>query len=214
MVASKSLLLDIDGVLVRDRELMTHVTSKCVSYVRSKLPECKDPAETNRVLYLSHGHTARGLEKVFGIDTRDFNARVYDKKLIGHLADILAAEQFQAEAAEIHSLTKQGWKLRLFTNAPWIWASKVALAIGDDVSVRCPGNPCESALKPEIESYMFSFDDLNVLVDDSLKNLGTARYLPGWKCIHFTDGPKDNALWCPQVSSIKEIVTNLSSLDT
>jgi FMN phosphatase YigB (HAD superfamily) len=204
-MSGKSLLLDVDGVLVRNKELMNHVRDNCVKYVQAKLPECKDPAETNRILFLSHGHTARGLEKGFNIDTRDFNAKVYDKKLLAHLADVLATDEFQREAAEIHSLTKYGWKLRLFTNSPWVWAAKVGLAIGDDVIVKCPGNPCESPLKPEIEAYIFTFDDLNLMVDDSLKNLGTARYLTNWKCVHFTDGPKENTLWCPQVQSISEL---------
>ena len=47
-MAFKSLLLDIDGVIVRDKELEKHIKKNCVSYVKSKLPECKNPDETNR----------------------------------------------------------------------------------------------------------------------------------------------------------------------
>lgn len=211
-MAGKTLLLDVDGVLVRDRLLMDHVKENCVSYVRAKLPETKDPYETNRLLFLGYGHTARGLEKGFGIDTRDFNKKVYTKRLLAHLADVLATEEFQREAAQIHTLTRDGWKLRLFTNAPWVWASKVALAIGDDVGIKCPGNPCDSPMKPEVEAYVFPFEDTNVMVDDSLKNLGTARYLSNWKCIHFTEGSKDPTTFCPQVQSIPELCTLVRTL--
>jgi len=213
-MAYKSLLLDVDGVLVRDRLLMHHVSENCAKYVRSKLPECKDERETNRVLYLAHGHTARGLQRVFKADTSDFNKKVYDASLMNHLADVLSSKQFQDEAAQIHELTNEGWNVKLFTNAPWVWAAKVALAIGDTVAIKCPGNPAESPLKPEPEAYAFPVHHLNVFVDDSLKNLGTARYLANWQCVYFSEGPKENNLWCPQVGSIWELGLLARSIDT
>lgn len=212
-MAFKSLLLDIDGVLVRDKELLNHVRKNCVSYVKAKLPDCKDPAEANRLLYLSSGHTARGLQHGFGVDVSDFNKKVYNKNLIDHLASVLAEPNFQDEAAQIHELTRDGWAVTLFTNAPWIWASKVGLAIGDEVYVRCSGNPMETPLKPEAEAYKFPVHHLNVMVDDSLKNLGTARFLPNWKCVHFTD-KKEHNMWCPQVESVWELCLLVRSIDT
>ena len=212
-MAYKSLLLDVDGVLVRDKLLMAHVNENCVSYVRSKLPHCKDPHETNRLLYLAHGHTARGLQRGFQLDVSDFNQKVYDKSLMNHLADVLATEEMQKEAADLHSLTHEGWNLKLFTNAPWIWASRVALAIGADVTINCPGNPSESPLKPDVEAYAFPNHHLNVFVDDSLKNLGTARFLPNWKCVHFTDKNEHN-MWCPQIGSVWELCLLARSIDT
>lgn len=212
-MAFKSLLLDIDGVIVRDKELEKHIKKNCVSYVKSKLPECKNPDETNRLLYLAHGHTARGLQRGFGIDVSDFNQKVYDKNLMDHLANVLSEPTFQDEAAQIYELTRDGWTVTLFTNAPWIWASKVGLAIGDVVNVRCSGNPAETPLKPEAEAYKFPVHHINIMVDDSLKNLGTARFLPNWKCVHFTD-KKEHNMWCPQVESVWEICMLVRSIDT
>ena len=213
-MGTKVLRLDIDGVFLRDRLLMEHVKENCVSYVRTKLPECKDPRETNRELYLGYGHTARGLQKVYNVDVSDFNAKVYDKKLLEHLADVLSTRSVQDDARQIHDLTHEGWVVTLFTNAPWVWAHKVGLAIGDTVGVKCPGNPAESPLKPELDAYMTSMHQLNIMVDDSLKNLGTARYLPNWKCVHFTEEPKDHGLWCPQVQTIWELCMLVRSIDT
>ena len=214
MCAYKSLLLDVDGVVLRNPLLMNHLKENCVSYVRKKLPASKDPYATNHVLYLAHGHTARGLQRVFKIDTSDFNQHVYDKPLLNHLADVIDTADFQYEAAQIHELTREGWNVKLFTNAPWVWASKVALAIGDVVSVTCPGNPAESPLKPEPEAYMFAQHHLNIFVDDSLKNLGTARYLANWQCVYFNEGPKEPNLWCPQVGSVWEVCLLARSIDT
>lgn len=200
-----TLLLDIDGVLVRDKLLLEHLKENCVRYVSTKLPECKTPKETNTLLYLAHGHTARGLQRVFNANVTDFNQKVYDTPLMNHLADVLVSKEFQKDAEDIHNLTTEGWNVKLFTNSPWIWASKVALAIGDNVAVTCPGNPNDSPLKPEPEAYMFADDTLNIFVDDSLKNLGTARYLSNWKCVYFNEGPSENNLWCPQIGSIWEL---------
>ena len=175
----KSLLLDIDGVIVRDRLLMEHVKDNCVRYVAAKLPHCKNPHETNRVLHLGYGHTARGLANAFQMDTSDFNEKVYDKRVLDHLAEVIYGTEFQLEAKEISEFTKKGWNVTLFTNAPSVWGGRVARAISDQVHLRCPGdNIMESPLKPEARAYMdFSKVQSHVFVDDCMKNLVTAKFL-------------------------------------
>lgn len=214
-MAFKSLVLDIDGVLVRDKALLRHVKDNCVAYVQSKLPESKTAKETNRILYLAHGHTARGLQSVFGIDASDFNEKVYDKKLMDHLWSVLSSTEFQQDAKEIHDLSRRDWNVTLFTNAPQVWAAATAMAIGDNVKYICPGNDVtKSPLKPEAAAYkQFGTHHLNIYVDDSLKNLGTARWLPNWKPVYYSEEPKDHNLWCPTVSSIWEMLLFVNSVD-
>lgn len=206
-MAFKSLVLDIDGVLIRDRRLLAHVKHNCVRYVAKKLPECKDPVHANRLLYATAGHTARGLQNSFGIDTSDFNKEVYDVPLRGHLWEVLSGEKFQTEARQLYELTQNGWKLTLFTNAPIEWAGEVARAIGDEVYVVCPGsNVVESQLKPEGQAYRdFAKHHTHIFVDDSLTNLTTARWLPNWHPIHFNPGLNASVDWCPTVGSIWEV---------
>ena len=218
-MAVKSLLLDIDGVIVRDKLLMAHVRDNCVRYVRSKLPECKDPMNVNRVLYLTHGHTAKGLTHSFGFDTSDFNDKVYDKQLLDHLADVIYTADFQDEAKEIHDFTNKGWDVTLFSNAPEVWCRPVARAIGDVVYLRCPGP--DGPFKPEAAAYAdFSKVQTHVFVDDSLKNLGTARWLPNWHPIHFDEGQGTDSVlvpnykpWCPTIGSIWELGLFLDTAD-
>lgn len=221
-MAVKSLVLDIDGVIVRDKLLLAHVSDNCVKYVQSKLPECKDPRNVNRVLYLTHGHTARGLKHSFGVDTSDFNEKVYDDRLMDHLAEILYGTEFQQEANEIHDFTKKGWNVTLFTNAPSKWSTLVARAISDEVYLRCPGeNVMDSPLKPEAAAYQnFSKAQTHVFVDDSLKNLGTARWLPNWHPIHFDEGTENDSIlvpnhkpWCPTIGTIWELSLFLDTAD-
>lgn len=214
-MAVKSLLLDIDGVIVRDKLLMAHVRENCVKYVASKIPGCRDPHKVNQVLYLTHGHTARGLTHSFGVDASDFNEKVYDKGLMDHLSEVLSSAEFQTEAEEVHNFTKKGWDVTLFTNAPDVWSKRVARSIGPDVRVRCPG-----ALKPEAEAFAnFSKVQTHVYVDDSLKNLGTARWLPNWHPVHFENGVGVDVLatgyrpWCPTIGSIWELGLFLDTAD-
>lgn len=209
----RHLLLDIDGVIVRDKLLLAHVKSNCTKYVASKLPESDNPREVNRVLYLAHGHTARGLKNVFNIDTKDFNEKVYDKPLLEHLAEVIYSPDFQDEAKEIHAMTTRGFDVTLFTNAPIEWAAPVARAISDKLHVKCSGpDPCESYLKPELGMYNFPKDKKYVYVDDCLKNLGTARRMLNWCPVHFKEeGVKDRDLWCHQIGSIWELSLLMNS---
>jgi len=213
---SRCLLLDVDGVLLRNKPLIEHVKHNAVRYVAKKLPDCPDPEETNKVLYLSHGHTARGLRSAFGIDASDFNDFVYDKNLMTHLMDVIGSNEFRLDAETVHSLTERGWPVTLFSNAPYQWVRPVALAINDQVSIRCPGPDTSVAnFKPD-PSFYKEFDsacDSYYYVDDSLKNLGAVRAFPNWRPIHFTER-KDVRLWCPQVSSLPELALSLGTLSS
>jgi hypothetical protein len=193
-----SLLLDIDGVLIRDKQLLGHVKANCVRYVRSKLPGCKNPHEINNKLYLKYGHTARGLNALYGIDTSDFNRNVYDSKLIDHLWAVLSCPEFQDDAEEIHSLTVDGWDVQLFSNSPLDWSLPVALSISDKVKVASDG----IYLKPELGAYMkFNNKMHHTFVDDSLRNLDAVQSATTWRPVHFSqegivsEYPTVNSIW-------------------
>lgn len=214
-MAVKSLVLDIDGVLVRDRRLLAHVRHNCVRYVAKKLPECKDPARTNALLYATSGHTARGLQNTFGIDTSDFNQEVYDRPLRDRLWEVLSSTKFQEEAAQIHELMRNGWAVTLFTNSPIEWAGQVAHAISDEVFVSCPGSDLvTSPLKPEGAAYAgFAKQQTHIYVDDSLANLTTARWLPNWHPVLFDPYKETRPDWCPTIGSIWELCLFVNSVD-
>jgi len=214
-MAVKSLVLDIDGVLLRDKGLLDHVRYNCERYVKAKLPECKEPARVNRLLYNTCGHTARGLQTLFGVDTSDFNKKVYDVPLRTHLWEVLSSSEFQKEAAEIHTFTQNGWRVTLFTNSPIEWAGEVGHAISDEVYIVCPGaNLEDSPLKPEAAAYRdFAKHQTHVFVDDSLVNLSTARWLPNWHTVYFNERKGHTPKWCPTIGSIWELGLFVNSAD-
>jgi hypothetical protein len=200
------LLLDVDGVILRDKLLLAHVKHNATNYVRNKLPECKDAATVNNSLFLAYGHTARGLQTGFGIDARDYNEQVYDKSLMAHLAEVIEGTEFQRDAEYINNTINNGWPVTLFSNAPHCWLDPVARAISDQVKIRCPGPDLSTSyLKPEFGFYK-EFDDCTdyYFIDDSLKNLGAVRNMKNWYPVHFTNEFEPHS-WCPQISHLRNI---------
>jgi hypothetical protein len=183
------LLLDVDGVLIRDNLLTKHIEYNINQYIRAKLPAAKDPGLIRSVLYQRYGHTGRGLNRSFGLDTSDFNEKIYDKSLMTHLAEYLNGSQFQDDSEEIYKLIQQdGWNITLFSNAPECWTLPVALAIDSRINVAS-----NKHLKPEAQAYaQFDRKEKYVFVDDSITNLLTPSYLPNWKCIHYSDTPSQH----------------------
>jgi len=201
------LLLDIDGVIVRDRRLFSHVKHMASRYVKSKFPECENPVQMNSTLYLAHGHTARGLEEAFQVDASDYNEFVYDKNLMKHLEIVLKEDQFKNDAESINTLMSLGWDVTLFTNAPLQWAWRVSLAINDQVGIHCPGPDAVRAIYKPDPLFYESFDNGQkyYFVDDSLKNLGAVRHRKNWRTLLFAENGRIPRLWCPQVGSIPEL---------
>lgn len=209
---SKMLLLDIDGVVLRDPLLLEHVKHNCAEYVRAKLPEAKDPYKVNRLLYKRYGHTAHGLRKAFRINANDFDDKVYDKKLMSHLWSCLSSTEFAKDAMTLHEIYESGWDIRLFSNSPLRWSIPVQCAIGDFVGV----NKDELFLKPDARAYsMFSTHRLKVFVDDSELNLWPAKHMNNWIGVHFDENAKKSSLFepnFPTIGSIWELQLFLNSI--
>ena len=209
-MAFKSLVLDVDGVLIRDKHLLEHVKHNCVQYVAKKLPGCKDPARVNRALVQTVGHTARGLKKFHKIDVSDFNREVYNVPLRTHLWEVLSSTDFQMEAKEISELTKRGWRVTLFSNSPIEWTGEVAHAISDEIHVVCP--EIDGPFKPDMSAYAdFARHHTHIFIDDTIKNLETARWLPNWHPVLYSETEQSD--WCPTIGSLWELGIFTSTVD-
>ena len=203
----KNLLLDVDGVIIRDRLITKHMEHNIDSYVSKKLPLAKDIYKIRTMLFKRYGHTGRGLNKAFGINTDDFNNEVYDKSLMSHLYGYIDSQTFKNDAEDIHNLIqKDGWKVTLFSNAPVEWVTPVALGIDHRVNIP----PDRYFLKPEAGAYaQFPKKHKYVFVDDTINNILTPRLLPNWSCIQFADKPTGSFL---NVRSIWELTLMLNTI--
>jgi hypothetical protein len=203
----KSLILDVDGVLVRDRLLLEHVKSNVVNYVRSKLPTAPEPAKINRMLYARYGHTGIGLNSAFGFDVSDFNEKVYNNSVIDHLWSVLSGPEFQEDASIVNEIQKSGWDVTLFSNSPLIWTLPVQSAISDNVKIALDGQ----FYKPDIRAYMkFSSKKTHLFVDDKEINLRAAKTLKNWIPVMYSNNSKDyislSSVWdlCLLTNTINE----------
>lgn len=207
-MAIKTLLLDVDGVLIRDKELLDHVRHNCVQYVKKKMPECKSPGRLNRQLYMKHGHTATGLKLEHNIDTSDFEKEVYTAKLKSHLWSVLSSNEFQQDAEVIHEIASKDWKVCLFTNAPIEWSGQVGHAISDLLYIKTPDS---QVYKPDPGFYTgLPSHNIYLYVDDCIRNLKASERLHNCHPILFSDNTSSPY---PTISSIWELQLYVNSVD-
>lgn len=193
----KTLLLDVDGVLIRDRVLLNHVKSSVVRYVRTKISKDSNPTQVNNFLYKTYGHTAIGLEKEYGVDASDFDHRVYTPHVLDHLYDFLDTTEFQRDANFVREIIDKGHPVELFSNSPLVWSLPVALAIDTKIKTG-------TYMKPNTESYM-KFDPLSeyIFVDDKMCNLMPVLFLENWVPVHFSDQVESK--FVKTISSLEEL---------
>ena len=195
---NNKLLLDIDGVIVRDYVLLDHVKSNIIRYVSKKLPGMKRHEKINNLLYKAYGHTAIGLQEEFGLDTRDFDDYVYNRYVIAHLHDYLTSnENFNRDKRILREIC-DSHAVSFFSNAPLQWTNPIREAI--DLRIKNTSNN----LKPKLESYMkFGTHEKIIFVDDKLENLKPTLFLENWTPIHYTQEPESQQI--KSISDLKNI---------
>lgn len=190
---ARSLVLDIDRVLLRDPLLREHVRHNVVKYVQAKLPHAKDPARVNRILNKYYGHTSAGLETAFHIDTSDFDSQVYNPPLMEHLWEILSSNEFQDDAEIINDLAHQNWDVTLLSDAPLVWSRPVLSAVGDRVK-----------LIPKLDKLAYP-QKHHLFVDGALPNLRAVRDAPNWTPVHFRPDIIKDPNFVPEFPTIGSI---------
>jgi hypothetical protein len=192
----KTVLLDVDGVLVRDRVLLNHVKNSVVRYVKTKIPKEYSPTQVNNLLYKTYGHTAIGLEKEYGVDASDFNNKVYTPHILDHLYDFLEfSDEFSNDLKIVRKILSMGYDVELFSNAPLVWTEPVRHAI-DSFRV----NNAEYS-KPNLESYLrFDKSVDYIFVDDKMCNLMPSLFFKNWTPVHFSE--KCENTFIPTINSL------------
>lgn len=159
-VGKHVLLLDVDGVIVRNKTLLNTVSRKCVKYVQKKHPMQISDDEAhriNKVLYTQYGHTLLGVNalcEVYPSDSKidtvrmqrnnyyDFDELVYDNDTMNMLYHFLDSQEFMMDTVSlanmcscIHSCAYPA-HICLFSNAPKKWCDAVANKIHDLYKVK------------------------------------------------------------------------------
>lgn len=203
-----NILLDVDGVLVRDDTILQRVRNNISRYVRMKVPRAKNPDRLRDHLYLRYGHTGRGLTQALGIPTPDFNPYIYDRETLDTLARYLTTPKFRSDAYVVRYLVNQGHNVSLFSNAPLMWTAPVANAIDPQVRVQSV-----VGFKPQPVAYTNIRTNRRpiIMVDDVYKNLKPIRYSQNWVPVHYSDQVKDWTI--PTISSLDELMYIVKYVD-
>lgn len=229
---SKALLLDVDGVIIKNNRLLNNVATNITRYCAKKLHlSPNDAVSVNKILYKEYGHSFRGLRKACGVISSldDFNHKVYDTDLMFQLSELSADYQQSMHSHQLRELavackTKQ-IPIYVFSNAPFEWCHTALRITG--MSDYIPTNniiSCdhevtrffgEDGFKPVKCVYDKVFDFIEytecntktlAFVEDSFKNLVPIVNENNWIPIYYQqDIPVHNGLHVVTTKDIRQI---------
>jgi len=176
-----ALLFDIDGVVVRNQNLLGKVSNRCMNFI--KLIHTKDlyPFEAqsyNEKLYKTYGHSLKGwfvdnnipimadpsqsIESLYKTQLVNmFNRYVYDDAIIMELETYLYSKEFKEANYDFvvcqNTCAAKDIPLYLYSNAPFVWCSFVANVLNiSEAHIYSSDHALlypQMLYKPDIQSY-------------------------------------------------------------
>lgn len=194
-----ALLLDFDGVMVRNTKVQKHVSQSCVRLLANKSGlTLRQASRMNKQLYPLYGHSSFILQRNYKIDCgiEEFNHLVYNEYIDYAKVKRLLTSDDTAYAAEMARIIHR-WgpeKTFIFSNAVDVWCENLLLMMGvSDVippqNIMCSNHlralkPSPSAyaeaefrvglIMPELVSGCYTF------VDDHAQNILAVKHRPRW----------------------------------
>lgn len=208
----KALLLDVDGVVLRNAATSNMVKHRVIEYVRYKTaaPLTK-AAAINKRAYTIYGHTLLGLRALYpsmSPTLADFNDYVYTDDLVEAASKTCTYETGAFdEANQIRFLMSYckglGVPVYLYSNAPKKWLEMVCdmydLDMNADNMLASDNEKVfqgDEVLKPQLRSYarvqkhlldIHGKDIRFLFVDDSIDNVEVPHKKGSrWDCFHLT----------------------------
>lgn len=209
----RSLLLDVDGVVFRHREISTQIANRTCDLVQ-RVVQCspKEAKVINKHLYSHYGHTYLGLKNIYKtkMTLKEYNDIIYDPVFIDSLKSIkptsmtLQAKK-HTEILLMKALSKDV-RCYFYSNAPYIWLDFVMNYLKPNVWIH-NGNWLHShheiyeedgSLKPQTQNYSLTEYHLRqqsdwhcqheiLYVDDSNVNVWQPSVIGlDWTCFHLT----------------------------
>ena len=186
------LLLDVDGVLIRNDRILNSIVKRAELFVSKYAPPNVDIVKFNRSLREIHSHTVFGLQnecKLTDITIDEFNEFVYTPEILDSLWSYLKGDDFSYTKENLNRIDSPTY---LFSNAPLVWTSPVAEILNiDPQNILVP----KSGLKP----YRSVYDEVYIKVaetvenpylvflDDSVVNLVPLNGSTIWKPIYYSE---------------------------
>ena len=228
-----ALLLDVDGVVYRNRVILDKVSQNVVKYVSQELHTDLDTAKKiNNMLYGTFGHTYTGMRATYGMNKSmaHFTRHVYTDELLHAVSSNANDHIMINDSIAVRSLAEEckrkDIELFLFSNAPFTWCSRILSVmqldryvsteniISSDHDLLC------SRVKPDPHAYdnvykyiMHKYHDdvVCMMVDDSFINLAPLLGVPHWRPV-FVNNMNDLTMttkWLDTIHNLAELHTRL-----
>ena len=187
----QAILLDLDGVILKNHPVHQLVTNRCHAYVKI-ITKTKTPEILNKYLYETTGHTVLGLQKLgYDATITTFNKFVYNS-----IDPNIFSTKKNDNTKILIDLKKKCHEkktdLYIFSNAPDSYVHKVLTHM--DLSLKNISTLSEitnSFLKPDTICYKLVEKWLKVdkitFVDDKVGNILPVINSPKWENYWFAD---------------------------
>lgn len=188
------LLLDFDGVIVKNKKILQYQYQRSAKFVQKHLHVPITTADDlNRKYYPKYGHTVIMLKDHFKIPVtlEEYNDFVFTKHHIQRLDALIDKQTFEHGNDFAKHFISTDYHTSIFTNAHVNWVTTFAeifdLPIQEN-NIIWPQSL--DLLKPSPKAYdnvsnLFSEADRIVFVDDSQKNIEYPSSLSNWNTYHF-----------------------------
>lgn len=181
-------LLDFDGVMIRDKNLLQYQAKRSAKFVKTHTQLPLKAAEfVNTKYFPHHGHTVLMLNKIFSksVSLEEYNDYVFDTSNIRRLA---ITKEIMAHGKAFKPIFDR-YETSIFTNAHINWVNHFLDAF--DLSPKYVIWPQDlSYLKPHEKAYDYVdqciHNSRKVFVDDSKVNLVYPQSLK-WHTMHYTE---------------------------
>lgn len=184
-ITKSNLLLDFDGVVIRNERIAAIVKNKSESFIAKKYNLTKSQsARVNRVFYKTHGHTA------IGVDPNNYKQHVleYNDYVFSDMEYSLLREYITpTDVRSLRNVVSLKRKYALFTNAPISWCENMCALAHVDLYDFIDPSRCfasdEGLIKPKKEIYdrvEESLENHIYFIDDSAINLEAVRDRDRW----------------------------------
>lgn len=193
---NRHLLLDFDGVILKNRILTQYQLNRSARFVTEKTGLKLNLAKkVNYDFYPKYGHTVTMLNEMFStpVTLQEYNDYVFDPNILDYLQKYICRNTYN-NGYEFNKVIdfceKNNTKWYIYTNAHINWVS----VFSKSVNLHIPSDKIIYPLhmynlKPNQKSYdsienKFSQDAHFIFVDDQKNNLPICR--KRWSCYHYS----------------------------
>lgn len=187
----QALLLDMDGVILKNHPVHQHVIQRCQAYVQL-FTKTKTPEKLNKYLYETTGHTVIGLQKLgYPATVQTFNNFVYNSLD----PNVFRTKKYEntEKLIELKETCKdRNVDFYIFSSAPKSYVEEVLTHMDTSLkNIETLSEITNALLKPDpwcykaVEAYIRA--DKITFVDDKLVNILPVINSPRWTNYLFVD---------------------------